>query len=55
MIIVLAFSSIRKSASFAKNLIADSLIIRKVSAINQKDVSRIVFFSSKRAQNLIVV
>jgi hypothetical protein len=44
-----------KSASFAKNLIADSLIIRKTSAINSKSVSRIVFFNSKHVQDLIVV
>ncbi len=53
--IVLAFNSIRKSASFAKNVIADSLIIRKMSAINLKNDFQIVFLSSKHAQDLIVV
>ncbi len=55
IIIVFAFSSIRKNASFAKNLIADSLIIRKMSAINSKNVSRNVFLNSEHARNLIVV
>ncbi len=48
MIIVFEFNLIRKSTSFAKNSIADSLIIRKMSAINSKNVSRIVFLNTLR-------
>jgi hypothetical protein len=54
-VIVFAFSLIWKSASFAKNLIVDSLIIRNSSAISSKNVSSIVFLNSRHVQNLIVV
>ncbi len=54
IVIAFAFSLVWKSASFAKNLIVDSLIILKASANSRKNISQIVFLISRHAQSLIV-